>query len=86
MAAKLILEKLPLEPNDILLVITSELFTQQQLAQLKEMFEQTVRPRLPHKNEILIIPFGLTLQAIRPFEGKFKIVNERLTVCTEENL
>jgi len=86
MGAKLILEKLPLEPNDILLVIVSELVTPNDLDALKKVFDEKVKPRLPHANEILVLPFGMAIQALRPLTGQFKIINERLTVCKKENL
>jgi len=86
MTAKLVLEKLPLEPNDILLVIYTEGLSDQTLEAVKKQFEEFVKPRLPHKNMIIISPFNATIQALRPLIGQFKIVNEKLTVCKEEDL
>ena len=86
MAPKLILERLPLEPNDVLVVTVSEAMSDENLETLARKFEETVKPRLLHKNLIIIIPFDMTIQALRPLVGKIKIVNERLTMFTEENL
>jgi len=86
MTAKLILEKLPLEPNDVLLVTCTEGLSEQGLIIIKQQLDECVKPRLPHQNMIIVSPFNMTIQALRPLIGQFKIINEKLTVCTEENL
>ncbi len=82
---KLIMEKLPLEKDDILLIMRPDDLTEHQLVMLNKQLEDAVK-KLPHKNKMLLLPMNMTLMALRPIEGKFKIINEKITVFTEENL
>ena len=82
---KLILTNLPLKENDILLITYPDSLTEFQIADLNKKL-QGIQNRLPNKNKILLLPMNLTILALQPINGKFKIINEKITIVREEDL
>ena len=82
---KLVLTRLPLKENDILLVTHPNILTAVQFAQLNKQL-QVFQKKLPYKNKILLFPMDITVLALQAINGKFKIINEKITVVREEDL
>lgn len=82
---KLVMEKLPLEENDILLIGIPDELNEKERKRLTEKF-QDIQERLPYRNAFLITPRSMLVQVLHPIRGRFQITSQKITVFTEDNL
>lgn len=82
---RLVMENLPLQENDVLLIMRPDYLTEKQISDLETQLKEVTK-RLPFQNKIIVFPMNLTVQALRPLQGKFEVVNQKLTVLKDTDL
>lgn len=84
---KILLEKLPLQSGDVLLITIPDKISETEFKAIETMVRQHIIPKFKDRNiQVLINSFSAMVQLLHPIQGKFEVKNERLAIITEDNL